>query len=125
MAKCTLISLTNPASLIWQKWGFIVDILAVDRDVRFASGKEESGHSQFAPLKLRSLAVVTSSGAQCAPANSTYGSSTARLFVSAPEVFTLALHHFLSLPLHRLAAVPRPGARVDTNGKRPTGAKVD
>jgi len=96
-----------------------------DRDVRFAAGLEKSGHSQFAPLKLRSLAVAPSSGARCAPANSTYGSSTARLFVSAPEVFPLALHHFLPLPLHRLAAVPRPGARVDTNGKRPTGAKVD
>ena len=40
----------------------------------------ESGQSQFAPLKLRSLALVPSSGARCAPSNSTYGSSTARLF---------------------------------------------
>ena len=39
------------------------------------------GQSQFAPLKLRSLALVPSSGARCAPANSTYGSSTARLFL--------------------------------------------
>ena len=39
-----------------------------------------SGQSQFAPLKLRSLALVPSSGAQSAPSNSTYGSSTARLF---------------------------------------------
>ena len=40
----------------------------------------ESGQSQFAPLKLRSLALVPSSGARCAPPNSTSGSSTARLF---------------------------------------------
>ena len=40
-----------------------------------------SGQSQFAPLKLRSLALVPSSGARCAPANSTSGSSTARLFL--------------------------------------------
>ena len=40
----------------------------------------ESGQSQFATLKLRSLALVPSSGARCAPPNSTYGSSTARLF---------------------------------------------
>ena len=40
----------------------------------------ESGQSQFAALKLRSLALVPSSGAQSAPSNSTYGSSTARLF---------------------------------------------
>ena len=40
----------------------------------------ESGQSQFAALKLRSLALVPSSGARCAPTNSTYGSSTARLF---------------------------------------------
>ena len=40
----------------------------------------ESGQSQFAALKRRSLALVPSSGARCAPTNSTYGSSTARLF---------------------------------------------
>ena len=39
-----------------------------------------SGQSQFATLKLRSLALVPSSGARCAPANSTSGSSTTRLF---------------------------------------------
>ena len=47
----------------------------------------ESGQSQFAPLKLLSLALVPSSGAQSAPPNSTSGSSTARLFLprqSAP-----------------------------------------
>ena len=38
------------------------------------------GQSQFAPLKLRSLALAPSSGARCAPPNSTYGSSTVRLF---------------------------------------------
>ena len=40
----------------------------------------ESGQSQFAALKLRSLALVPSSGAQSTPANSTCGNSTARLF---------------------------------------------
>ena len=40
----------------------------------------ESGQSQFAPLKLRSLALVSSSGAQSAPPNSIYGSLTTRLF---------------------------------------------
>ncbi len=42
--------------------------------------QQESGQSQFAPLKLRSLALVPSYGAQSAPTSSTYGSSTARLF---------------------------------------------
>ena len=41
----------------------------------------ESGQSQFAPLKLRSLALVPSSGAQSAPSNSTNGSFTVRLFL--------------------------------------------
>ena len=40
----------------------------------------ECGQSQFAPLKLRSLALVPSSGARCAPANSSHGRSTARFF---------------------------------------------
>ena len=47
---------------------------------RSASDQDKSGQSQFAPLKLRSLALVPSSGARSAPSNSTYGSSTARLF---------------------------------------------
>ena len=58
-----------------------------DRYGRFAPVIGESGQSQFAPLRLRSLALVTSSGAQSAPSNSTYGSSTVRLFLprrSAP-----------------------------------------
>ena len=58
------------------------DVLA-----RSAADQDKSGQSQFAPLKLRSLALVPSSGAQSAPTNSTYGSSTARLFLprqSAP-----------------------------------------
>ena len=50
-----------------------------DRYDRFAPVSGESGQSQFAPLKLRSLALVPSSGAQSAPTNSTYGSSTVRL----------------------------------------------
>ena len=59
---------------------FNVDILLADVPGRSAPVQEKSGHSQFAPLKLRSLTVVPSSGAQCAPSNFTYGSSTARLF---------------------------------------------
>ena len=78
----SLISLTYPASLIWQKWGISYVIVWADRDVRSAAGEEESGHSQFAPLKLRSLTVVPSSGAQSAPSNSTCGNSTARLFLT-------------------------------------------
>ncbi len=50
-----------------------------DRYDRFAPVTGESGQSQFAPLKLRSLALVPSSGAQSAPTDSTYGSSTVRL----------------------------------------------
>ena len=87
-------------------------MIQADASARFAPVKEESGQSQFALLKRRSLALVPSFGAPCAPPNSTYGSSTARLFVSAPEVFTLTLHHFHPLPLHRLADVPRPSASV-------------
>ena len=41
----------------------------------------ESGQSQFAALKLRSLALVTPSRTQSATPNSTYGSSTAKLFI--------------------------------------------
>ena len=56
-------------------------MIRADRYGRSAPVTGESGQSQFAPLKLRSLALVPSSGAQSAPTNSTYGSSTARLFL--------------------------------------------
>lgn len=56
-------------------------MVRADRYGRFAPVIGESGQSQFAPLKLRSLALVTSSGAQSAPPNFTYGSSTVRLFL--------------------------------------------
>ncbi len=79
-------------------WGNSFVIFRANRDVRFAAGEEESGHSQFAPLKLRSLTVVPSYGAQSAPSNSTCGSSTARLFLPG-----------LRRSSQRLAAVPRPG----------------
>ena len=52
-----------------------------DRYGRSAPVTRESGQSQFTPLKLRSLALVPSSGALSAPTNSTYGSSTVRLFL--------------------------------------------
>ena len=94
----SLNSLTYPASLIWQKWGISFVIIRADRDVRLAAGKEKSGHSQFAPLKLRSLTVVPSSGAQSAPMNFTYGSFTASLFLPG-----------LRRSRKRLAAVQRPG----------------
>ena len=42
--------------------------------------KNNSGQALFTALKLRSEGLVPSSGARCAPANSTPGSSTARLF---------------------------------------------
>ena len=88
-------------------------VILADGLVRSASVQEESGQSQFAPLKLRSLALVPSSGARCAPSNSTYGSSTARL----------------SLPggrrsRERLAAVPRPGAGVPATIQRHPDAEV-
>ena len=57
-----------------------VGIIRADDLVRSAADQDKSGQSQFAPLKLRSLALVPSSGAQSAPPNSTSGSSTARLF---------------------------------------------
>ena len=41
----------------------------------------QSGQALFSTLKLRSEGLVPSSGAQSAPQNSTYGSSTARLFL--------------------------------------------
>lgn len=56
-------------------------MVRADRYGRFAPVIGESGQSQFAPLQLRSLALVTSSGAQSAPPNFTYGSSTVRLFL--------------------------------------------
>lgn len=62
-------------------------MVRADRYGRSAPVIGESGQSQFAPLKLRSLALVPSSGAQSAPSNSTPGSSTVRLFLprrSAP-----------------------------------------
>ena len=55
-------------------------MVRADRYGRSAPVQDESGQSQFAALKLRSLALVPSSGAQSAPANSTPGSSTASLF---------------------------------------------
>ena len=75
-----LTSLISLASLIRIKRGIIIDVLRADDFGRSAPVQEKSGHSQFAPLKLRSLTVVPSSGARCAPPNFTYGSSTARLF---------------------------------------------
>ena len=42
--------------------------------------KNNSGQALFTALKLRSEGLVPPSGARCAPANSTPGSSTARLF---------------------------------------------
>ena len=59
----------------------MVDILWADVLGCSAPDQENSGHSQFVPLKLRSLTVVPSSGARCAPPNYTLGSSTARLFL--------------------------------------------
>ena len=55
-------------------------MVRADRYGRSAPVQDESGQSQFAALKLRSLALVPSSGAQSAPVNSTPGSSTASLF---------------------------------------------
>lgn len=59
-------------------------MVRADRYGRSAPVTGESGQSQFAPLKLRSLALVPSSGAQSAPSNSTYGSSTVRLCLPRP-----------------------------------------
>lgn len=68
-------------------WNGTRTMVWADRYGRSAPVTGESGHSQFAPLKLRSLALVPTSGAQSAPTNSTCGSSTVRLFLphrSAP-----------------------------------------
>ena len=92
--------------------------LCADDPGRSAPVQEESGHSQFAPLPLRSLAVVPSSGALSRP---------------------LGLHswqlHCKTLPAapgrsgQRLAAVPRPGfagmgasSTGIPNQERPAGA---
>ena len=56
-------------------------MVRADVYVCFAAVSRESGQSQFAPLKLRSLALVTSSGHYRAPSNSTNGSFTVRLFL--------------------------------------------
>ena len=56
-------------------------MVRADRYGRSAPVQDESGQSQFASLKLRSLALVPSSGAQSAPSNSTPGNSTVRLFL--------------------------------------------
>ena len=61
-------------------------MVRADRYGRSEPVTGESGQSQFAPLKLRSLALVPSSGAQSAPTNSTYGSSTARLLPPRPAL---------------------------------------
>lgn len=84
-----------------------------DGFVNSASVQDESGQSQFAPLKLRSLALVPSSGARCAPSNSTYGSSTARLSLPGP-----------GRSRERLAAVPRPGAGLPAKNQRHPDAGV-
>ena len=59
----------------------------------------ESGQSQFATLKLRSLALVPSSGARCATTNSTYGSSTARLFPPRHGALVRDLRPFRSIAI--------------------------
>ena len=82
--------------------------------------KKKSGHSQVATLKLLSLAVAPSSVALRAPANSTYGSPTARLLAPALNVSSLKLRHIPSLLRRRLAAVPRPDATDGNNGKQHT-----
>ena len=48
--------------------------------LRESEDYNKSGQALFTALKLRSEGLVPSSGAQSAPANSTCGSSTARLF---------------------------------------------
>ena len=79
-----------------------------DRHGRSAPVTEESGQRQFAPLKLRSLALVPSSGA-----------------LSRPYELHLWQLHCETLPAaprrsgQRLAAVPRPGfAGPDARGIR-------
>ena len=59
----------------------------------------ESGQSQFATLKLRSLALVPSSGALPRPPNSTPGSSTARLFPPRHGALVRDLRPFRSIAI--------------------------
>ena len=93
-------------------------MVRADRYGRSAPVQDESGQSQFAPLKLRSLALVPSSGA-----------------LPRPSELHLWQLHCETLPAaprrsgQRLAAVPRPGfagievsyARPSTEGHSPKG----
>ena len=77
--------------------------MPIGRYVQMADGADmradkESGQSQFAPLKLRSLALVPSSGALARPYELHLWQLHCETVPSAPR-----------LSGHRLAAVPRPG----------------
>ena len=104
-------------------------------DVRSAVNQNESGQSQFAALKLRSLALVPSFGAQSAPTNFTCGSSTARLFPprqvlrsetrgrSAPRFAHIREKGHGQQSVVPLAALaPHPPARRAGQSPRPPGA---
>ena len=114
----TLTSLISLASLIRIKLGIIVDVLRADVPGRSAPDQEKSGHSQFAPLKLRSLTVVPSSGARCAPTNYTYGSFTARLFPPRQGAPVADSRPF------RAPAPPVPYASVSTSMEGSTSSRA-
>ena len=99
-----------------------------DRYGRSAPVTGERGQSQFAPLKIRSLALVPSSGARCAPPNSTPASSAVRLFPtrrSAPVIDSRALRGPASPVLMRGVSdgrnvLPMPGT-VPLSGQPAAG----
>ena len=114
----SLTSIKSLTSITRKKWGmFFVNVWADDFG-RSAPVEEKSGHSQFAPLKLRSLTVVPSSGARCAPSNFTYGSFTARLFLPRRGAPVTDSRPF------RAPASPVPYASVCTSIERSTSSRV-
>ena len=87
--------------------------IQADGFVRSASVHDESGQSQFAPLKLRSLALVPSSGALTRPS----------------ELHSLQLHCKILPAAHRrsgqkLAAVQRSGSGFPATIQRHPDARV-
>ncbi len=87
-------------------------MVRVDRYGRSAPAIGESGQSQFAPLKLRSLALVPSSGAQSAPTTSTLPAPLRDCSLRAKALRSQTLGHSAA----RLRRFQNPPAVRNTNG---------